>query len=273
LAQSHARRPGLEGLCKPSRGLATGRSIRRATTSDLTAAGPNRHRRGFARCGTGPLLAGALGDVDVQYVWRFTCAHPRLDLAARQSMVARSKATTRKLDGQSRPMCWPSMSPPTEKAIVLLRGRKPSIPGSGASAGLLKLPQCGLDRPEPRLKSGQARQRCLRGARSRHRKVIATHFQTPRTPRRSFSDFMNSFTQRAFRNRQTSRHSSTHLKHPQKETSIGSRHPPQWKFHFTTTKRCPGSIRSRMVLDIAGASRLAPPHCARLKQLQEHIDA
>src|ERR1700704_1691137 len=38
---------------------------------------------GFARW-TGPLLAGALGDVDVQYVWRFLRSH-KIDLAARKS--------------------------------------------------------------------------------------------------------------------------------------------------------------------------------------------
>jgi transposase len=38
---------------------------------------------GFARW-TGPLLAGELGDVDVQYVWRFLRSH-QIDLAARKS--------------------------------------------------------------------------------------------------------------------------------------------------------------------------------------------
>jgi hypothetical protein len=38
---------------------------------------------GFACC-TGPLLAGALGDVDVQYVWRFLRSH-KIDLVARKS--------------------------------------------------------------------------------------------------------------------------------------------------------------------------------------------
>ena len=38
---------------------------------------------GFARW-TGPLLAEALGDVDVQYVWRFLRSH-KIDLAARKS--------------------------------------------------------------------------------------------------------------------------------------------------------------------------------------------
>ena len=38
---------------------------------------------GYARW-TGPLIAAALGDVDVQYVWRFLRAH-KIDLAARKS--------------------------------------------------------------------------------------------------------------------------------------------------------------------------------------------
>src|SRR5258708_28971271 len=38
--------------------------------------------QGFARW-TGPLLAGALGDVDVQYVWRFLRTH-KIDLVPRQ---------------------------------------------------------------------------------------------------------------------------------------------------------------------------------------------
>lgn len=39
--------------------------------------------QGFARW-TGPLLTEALGDVDVQYVWRFLCSH-KIDPAARKS--------------------------------------------------------------------------------------------------------------------------------------------------------------------------------------------
>ena len=34
--------------------------------------------------GTGPLLAGELGDVDVQYVWRFLRSN-KIDLSARKS--------------------------------------------------------------------------------------------------------------------------------------------------------------------------------------------
>jgi hypothetical protein len=39
--------------------------------------------KGYARW-TGPLLAAALGDVDVQYIWRFLRAQ-KIDLAGRKS--------------------------------------------------------------------------------------------------------------------------------------------------------------------------------------------
>jgi transposase len=66
---------------------------------------------GFARW-TGPLLAGALGDVDVQYVWRFLRSH-KIDLVVRKSQVAR--ATTR----TSRP------KPPMLSASTSPRPRRP----------------------------------------------------------------------------------------------------------------------------------------------------
>ena len=42
---------------------------------------------GYARW-NGPLIAKALGDVDVQYVWRFLRTH-KIDLAGSQELVVR----------------------------------------------------------------------------------------------------------------------------------------------------------------------------------------
>ena len=53
--------------------------------------------QGFARW-TGPLLAEVLGDVDVQYVWRFLRNH-KIDLAARKSWLREQRP---ELYGQSR---------------------------------------------------------------------------------------------------------------------------------------------------------------------------
>jgi hypothetical protein len=64
----------------------------------------------FARW-TGPLLAEALGDVDVQYVWRFLRGH-KIDLAARKSWC---RATIRTLPPR----------PPMLLASVSHRPRRP----------------------------------------------------------------------------------------------------------------------------------------------------
>src|SRR5712664_3698979 len=130
---------------------------------------------GFARW-TGPLLAAALGDVDVQYVWRFLRSH-KIDLAARKSWCESNDPnfTAKAAD------VFGLYAAPPEKAIV--RGRKAFDPGSGASAGLSEVAQWPrLDRPEPRLQAAW-HDNAVCGARSRHRKDHSNAFKTP-SPRR-----------------------------------------------------------------------------------------
>ena len=89
---------------------------------------------GFARW-TGPLLAGALGDVDVQYVWRFLRIH-KIDLAARKSWCESNDPhfTIKAAD-----VVGLYVAPP-EKAIVLCVDEKPSIQALERAQGYLKLP-------------------------------------------------------------------------------------------------------------------------------------
>src|ERR1700692_4052923 len=94
---------------------------------------------GFARW-TGPLLAEALGDVDVQYVWRFLRSH-KIDLAARQ--------------------CCCESNDPTFTSTVLSQVAKWRR----------------LDRPEPRLQSPW-HDNIVCGARSRYRKDHRGSFKT-----------------------------------------------------------------------------------------------
>jgi transposase len=73
---------GLEGLKdKPRPGKAP--IYTKVTDKRILKLLDNPPPKGFARW-TGPLLAEALGDVDVQYVWRFLRSH-KIDLAARKS--------------------------------------------------------------------------------------------------------------------------------------------------------------------------------------------
>ena len=100
---------------------------------------------GFARW-TGPLLAGELGDVDVQYVWRFLRSH-KIDLAARKSWC---ESNDPHFAAKAADVVGLYVAPP-EKAIVLCVDEKPSIQAL-ERAGLFEVTQRpGPDRPEPRL--------------------------------------------------------------------------------------------------------------------------
>src|ERR1700747_2299453 len=90
--------------------------------------------QGFARW-TGPLLAGALGDVDVQYVWRFLRSH-KIDLAARKSWC---ESTDPHFTAKAADVVGLYVAPPA-KAIVLCVDEKPSIQALERAQGYLKLP-------------------------------------------------------------------------------------------------------------------------------------
>jgi len=89
---------------------------------------------GFARW-TGPLLAGALGDVDVQYVWRFLRSH-KIDLAARKSWC---ESNDPNFTAKAADVVGLYVAPPA-KAIVLCVDEKPSIQALERAQSYLKLP-------------------------------------------------------------------------------------------------------------------------------------
>src|SRR6266480_3176031 len=90
--------------------------------------------QGFARW-TGPLLAEALGDVDVQYVWRFLRSH-KIDLAARKSWC---ESNDPNFTAKAADVVGLYVAPPA-KAIVLCVDEKPSIQALERAQGYLKLP-------------------------------------------------------------------------------------------------------------------------------------
>ena len=81
---------------------------------------------GYARW-TGPLLAAALDDVDVQYVWRFLRAQ-KIDLAGRKSWCESNDPA---FVAKAADVVGLYMAPP-ENAIVICVDEKPSIRGAGA---------------------------------------------------------------------------------------------------------------------------------------------
>jgi hypothetical protein len=89
---------------------------------------------GYARW-TGPLLARALADIDVQYVWRFLREH-NIDLAARKSWCESNDPA---FVAKAADVVGLYVDPPA-KAIVLCVDEKPSIQALERAQGYLKLP-------------------------------------------------------------------------------------------------------------------------------------
>jgi transposase len=84
---------------------------------------------------TAPLIAAALGDVGVQYVWRFLRAH-KIDLAARKSWC---ESNDPEFAAKAADIVGLYLAPP-ENAIVLCVDEKPSIQALERKQGYLKLP-------------------------------------------------------------------------------------------------------------------------------------
>jgi len=111
---------------------------------------------GFARW-TGPLLAGALGNVDVQYVWRFLRSH-KIDLVVRKSWC---ESNDPNFTAKAADVVGLYVAPPA-KAIVLCVDEKPSIQALERAQGYLKLPNGRAMTSQSRM----ARQCCLRRSKS-----------------------------------------------------------------------------------------------------------
>ncbi len=84
---------------------------------------------------SGPLIANALGDVHVQYVWRFLHAH-KIDLSGRKSWCVSNDP---EFTAKAAEIVGLYMAPP-DNAVVLSVDEKPSIQALERAQGYLKLP-------------------------------------------------------------------------------------------------------------------------------------
>ena len=141
---------------------------------------------GYARW-TGPLLAGELGDVDVQYVWRFLRSN-KIDLAARKSWC---ESNDPQFTAKAADVVGLYVAPP-KKAIVLCVDEKPSIQALERAQGYLKL-------PNGRSLTGQSHDYKRHGTTTLFAalevatgKILATH--SKRRRRVEFLDFMDRVT-------------------------------------------------------------------------------
>src|SRR5213594_210470 len=251
---------GLEGLKDRPRAGKTpiyGKATNKRILSLLDKPPP----AGYARW-TGPLLAKALGDVDVQYVWRFLREH-NIDLAARKSWCESNDPA---FVAKAADVVGLYVDPPA-KAIVLCVDEKPSIQALERAQGYLKL-------PNGRALTGQSHDYKRHGTTTLFAaldvatgRIIATH--SKRRRRVEFLGFMNSVVA-AFPDREL--HVILDNLNTHKKNERWLKKHPNVRFHFTPTRsswlnqvESWFSILQRQSLN--GASDTA------VDQVQEHIDA
>jgi transposase len=216
---------------------------------------------GFARW-TGPLLATALCDVDVQYVWRFLRRN-KIDLVARKSWCESNDPnfTTKAAD-----IVGLYIAPP-EKAIVLCVDEKPSIQALERAQGYLKL-------PNGRALTGQSHDYKRHGTTTLFAaldvatgKIIAAH--SKRRRRLEFLGFMNSVVA-AFPGREL--HVILDNLNTHKKNEHWLKKHPKVQFHFTPTSASWLNQVENWFSILQGQS-LSGASFTDLEQLKEHIDA
>jgi transposase len=181
---------------------------------------------GYARW-TGPLIAAALGDVDVQYVWRFLRAQ-KIDLAARKSWC---ESRDPDFAAKAAEIVGLYLNPP-KNALVLAVDEKPSIQALERRQGYLKL-------ANGRALTGQSHDYKRHGTTTLFAafniltgKVTGRHYKRRR--RIEFLDFMNQITA-ANPGREIHVILDNLNTHKPKDDRWLKRHP-NVHFHFTPTK-------------------------------------
>lgn len=216
--------------------------------------------KGYARW-NGPLLAAALGDVDVQYVWRFLRAQ-RIDLAGRKSWC---ESNDPEFAAKAAKVVGLYMAPP-ENAIVICVDEKPSIQALERAQGYLKL-------PNGRTLTGHSHDYKRHGTSTLFAafevatgKVTAAH--KPRRRRTEFLDFMSGVVA-AYAGKRIHvilDNLNTH----QKNDRWLKRHP-RVRFHFTPT-RASWLNQVEMWFSILQGQSLDGASFNSVAQLRKHID-
>ena len=211
---------------------------------------------------TGPLLAKALGDVDVQYVWRFLREH-NIDLVARKSWC---ESNDPQFAAKAADVVGLYIDPPA-KAIVLCVDEKPSIQALERAQGYLKL-------PNGRALTGQSHDYKRHGTTTLFAalevatgKIIAAH--SKRRRRVEFLGFMNSLVA-AFPDREL--HVILDNLNTHKKNERWLKKHPKVRFHFIPT-RSSWLNQIETWFSILQGQSLSGASFTAIEQLQQHIDA
>jgi transposase len=216
---------------------------------------------GYARW-TGPLLAKALEDVDVQYVWRFLREH-KIDLVARKSWC---ESNDPKFVAKAADVVGLYINPPA-KAIVLCVDEKPSIQALERAQGYLRL-------PNGRALSGQSHDYKRHGTTTLFAalevatgRIIAAH--SKRRRRVEFLGFMKGVVA-AFPDREL--HVILDNLNTHKKCDHWLKKHPKVSFHFTPT-RSSWLNQIETWFSILQGQSLTGASFTSVEQLQQHIDA
>src|SRR3979409_2420418 len=217
--------------------------------------------KGFARW-TGSLLAGALGDVDVPYVWRVLGSH-KIDLVARKSWC---ESNDPNFTAKAADVVGLYVVPP-EKAIVLCVDGKPSIQALERAQGYLKL-------PNGRALTGQSHDYKRHGTTTLFAalevatgRIIAAH--SKRRRRVEFLGFMNSLVD-AFPDREL--HVILDNLNTHKKNERWLKKHPKVHFHFIPT-RSSWLNQVETWFSVLQGQSLNGTSFTAIEQLQQHIDA
>ena len=253
-------RLGLDGLddlprsgTPPIYGDATDRRIRKV----LDQPPP----KGFARW-SGPLVATALGDVDVQYVWR-SLRKQKIDLGGRKSWC---ESNDPDFASKAADVVGLYMAPP-ENAIVLCVDEKPSIQALERAQGYLKL-------PNGRTLTGHSHDYKRNGTSTLFAafevatgKVMAAHKKRRR--RKEFLAFMNDVVA-DYPNKRLKVIIDNLNTHKKNEDWLAKH--PLVTFHFTPT-RASWLNQVEAWFSILQGQSLAGASFTSVEQLRQHIDA
>jgi transposase len=216
---------------------------------------------GYARW-TGPLLAKALEDVDVQYVWRFLREH-KIDLVARKSWC---ESNDPQFTAKAADVVGLYIDPPA-KAIVLCVDEKPSIQALERAQGYLKL-------PNGRALTGQSHDYKRHGTTTLFAalevatgQIIAEH--SKRRRRVEFLGFMNRVVA-AFPGRPL--HVILDNLNTHKKNERWLKRHPKVQFHFIPT-RSSWLNQIETWFSILQGQSLTGASFTTVEHLQEHIDA
>jgi transposase len=233
----------------------------KATNKRILALLDKAPPQGYGRW-TGPLLAKALGDVDVQYVWRFLREH-NIDLAVRKSWC---ESNDPEFVAKAADVVGLYVDPPA-KAIVLCVDEKPSIQALERAQGYLKL-------PNGRALSGQSHDYKRHGTTTLFTalevatgRIIAAH--SKRRRRVEFLGFMNSLVA-TFPDREL--HVILDNLNTHKKNERWLKKHPNVRFHFTPT-RSSWLNQVEIWFSILQGQSLNGASFTAVEQLQEHIDA